>query len=518
MDASVTPDPDTLAAIDLGSNSFHMVIARQRDGQIQIMDKLREMVQLRAGLDEHNVLSEDAMERAIACLQRFGERIRGLAYHQVRVVGTNTLRIASNGREFLYRGQQALGHPIEIVTGEEEARLIYLGVARSLAFDNQRRLVMDIGGGSTEFIIGDGLQGLARESLEMGCVSFSQRFFAEGFSADSMRRAVLNAAILLRAIRRPYRRLGWVEAVGASGTIRSVANIARDCGWSNDGVITGEALDKMSEAVIKAGHPDKLELPGLSKERVHVIAGGVAILKAAFERLKIDNLLVADGALREGLLFDLLGRIQHDDERERTVAALAKRYQVDVVHADRVAMMAGQFYEQVAGDWALEAEEFLQRLQWAAQLHEVGLAIAHYQFHKHAAYLVAHSNLPGFSREEQHALAALVRGQRRGFPQKTIAKLPDFLQDSTTKLAVLLRLALVFNRGRSEKTDTYVRLKVTRKGLRVTLPAGWLAEHPLTEADLYQEKKYLKKAGFKLKIRSEPAQASANPAAITTDN
>lgn len=509
MDAPLTPDPDTLAAIDLGSNSFHMIIARQRDGQIQIMDKLREMVQLRAGLNEQNMLSEDAMERAIACLQRFGERIRGLAWHQVRVVGTNTLRVAHNRREFLYRCQLALGHPIEIVTGEEEARLIYLGVARSLSFDNQRRLVMDIGGGSTEFIIGEGLQGLARESLEMGCVSFSQQFFADGYTAENMRRATLSAAILLRSIRRPYQRLGWVESVGASGTIRSVANIARDSGWSNDGVITAESLDKMSDAIIKVGSADKLDLPGLSKERSHVIAGGVAILKAAFERLQIDSMLVADGALREGLLFDLLGRIQHDDERERTVTALAKLYQVDHVHADRVAMMAGQLYEQVADDWQVDADDFLQRLQWAAQLHEVGLAIAHDKFHKHAAYLVANSDLPGFSREEQHALAALVRGQRRGFPQNTIARLPEYLQDSTTKLAVLLRLALVFNRGRSEKTDTYVRLNVTRKGLRVTLPEDWLADHPLTEADLFQEKKYLKKAGIKLKIRSDEPDAGS---------
>jgi exopolyphosphatase/guanosine-5'-triphosphate,3'-diphosphate pyrophosphatase len=493
---------DILAAVDLGSNSFHMIIARLRDGHFQVFDKLREMVQLRAGLDSDNNLSDDAQHRALACLERFGERIKDLPTSSVRVVGTNTLRIAENSRPFLRNARVALGHPIEIIRGEEEARLIYLGVAHALAFDNSRRLVMDIGGGSTEFIIGEGVSGLRRESLEMGCVSFSQRFFADGtISQTRVQIAVVNAGSLLREIQLPYRKMGWLEAIGASGTIRCVASIVKHNGWADDGVITLESIDKLLEVMIEAGHIDAFEIEGLSSERTNVLAGGVCILKAAFERLKIERMTVSDGALREGLLYDLLGRIQHDDERDRTVDSLARRYQVDEEHAERVSAMATQLFEQVAKDWELDQGPYLQHLQWAAKLHEVGLSISHEHFHKHSAYLVGYSDLPGFSREDQHALAVIVRGQRRTFPRKELKKLPEESELAIGQLTVLLRLAMVFNRGRSELTDTFVALKVKDNGLRLSLPKGWLSEHPLTEADLLREIEYLKDIEFKLKIR-----------------
>ena len=494
---------EILAAIDLGSNSFHMIISRLRDGHFQVVDKLREMVQLRAGLNENNELSTEAQERAIACLQRFGERIKELPAGSVRVVGTNTLRVARNSQSFLRKARLALGHPIEIIAGEEEARLIYLGVAHALAFDDSSRLVMDIGGGSTEFIIGEGFTGLMRESLEMGCVSYSQRFFSEGkISRTRMKAAFIAAGTWLRAIQRPYRKKGWVEAIGASGTIRTVANILKENGWSDDGVITPKSLDKLVEALIDAGHVDNIDLEGLSDERRSVLPGGVAVLKAAFDRLKIDRMVVSDGALREGLLYDLLGRIQHDDERDRTVLALARRYQVDEEHAKRVSAMTTQLFEQVAEDWDIDDDDYLDRLQWAAKLHEVGLSISHDSFHKHSAYIVGHSGLPGFSREEQHALAVIVEEQRKKISQKEIDELPDDLQESSTKLMILLRLALVFNRGRSEKTDTFVELKVSKNTLRLKLPKGWLIEHPLTEADLLQEADYLDVIGYNLKIKA----------------
>lgn len=493
---------DILAAVDLGSNSFHMIIARLRDGHFQVVDKLREMVQLRAGLDRHNHLSEDAQLRAIACLERFGERIKDLPAGSVRVVGTNTLRIAENSRSFLGKARLALGHPIEIIPGEEEARLIYLGVAHALAFDNTRRLVMDIGGGSTEFIIGEGFDGLRRESLEMGCVSFSQRFFSDGvITKTRVQIALITAGSRLREIQLPYRKMGWQEAIGASGTIRCVASIVKENGWADDGVITPESLDKLLDVMVEAGHVDAFKIEGLSSERANVLAGGVCVLKAAFDRLKIDRMTVSDGALREGLLYDLLGRIQHDDERDRTVASLARRHQVDEDHAERVSAMATQLFEQVAKDWGIDQDVYLQHLQWAAKLHEVGLSISHEHFHKHSAYLVGYSDLPGFSREDQHALAVIVRGQRRSFPRKELKKLPDELQLPIGHLTVLLRLAMVFNRGRSELTDTFVALKVKESGLRLSLPAGWLSDHPLTESDLQREVACLKSIDLKLKIR-----------------
>jgi len=487
-----TTEQNVLAAIDLGSNSFHMIIARLRDGHFQVVDRLREMVQLRAGLDENRYLSDEAQDRAIACLERFGERIRDLPHGSVRIVGTNTLRVAENSHQFLVRARQALGHPIEIIIGQEEARLIYLGVAHALAFDDSRRLVMDIGGGSTEFIIGEGFSGLRRESINMGCVSFSQRYFEDGLINKSrMKMAMLTVSSFLRSIQRPYVRTGWVEVVGASGTIRSVASIVKAKGWSDDGVITFESLDLLVAEMISAGDVKALSFDGLSAERAAVLPGGVAVLRASFERLGIERMIVSDGALREGLLYDLLGRIQHDDERDRTVLAMAKRNHVDVAHAERVAAMAKQLFEQVAKAWNIKGEALLHRLRWAAQLHEIGLSISHENFHKHSAYLIEHSNLPGFSREEQHALAVMVRGQRKKFPKKYTKRLPDELEQETERLLVLLRLAMVFNRGRSEKTDTFVSLEVTKKALKLNLPEGWLANHPLTEKDLAKEKEYL---------------------------
>jgi exopolyphosphatase/guanosine-5'-triphosphate,3'-diphosphate pyrophosphatase len=479
-----------------------MIIARFRDGHFQVVDRLREMVQLRAGLDKHHTLSEEAQARALTCLERFGERVRSLPNGSVRVVGTNTLRVAHNSRRFLKLAREALGHPIEIVTGEEEARLIYQGVAHSLAFDNKRRFVMDIGGGSTEFIIGEGMSGLKRESLEMGCVSYSQKFFPKGETLPSqLMQAQLEAAGLIRSIQRPYRNMGWVEAVGASGTIRCVANICKEEEWTIEGVITREALHNLIDRLGQAGSVKAAKLSGLSEERHSVIAGGVCILAAAFERLDIDRMTVSDGAMREGLLYDLLGRIQHDDERDRTVMAFSRRYQIDELHAERVSLLATQLYEQVAKKWQINDEDCKHRLQWACKMHEVGLAIAHSSFQKHSAYLLEHSDLPGFSREEQLVLSVMVRGQRKSFPAKYIAQLPDELQDSTEKLTMLLRLSMVFNRGRSEQTDTTVSLKVDESTLQLSLPEGWLAQHPLTKADLAQEAKYLKKAGFVLKYQ-----------------
>ncbi|MCL4125061.1 UNVERIFIED_CONTAM: hypothetical protein GTU68_000786 [Idotea baltica] len=478
-----------------------MVIAKLRDNHFQVVDKLREMVQLRAGLDKRDRLTKVAQDRALACLERFGERIKDLPKGSVRIVGTNTLRVAKNSDAFLKKAKRALGHAIEIVEGEEEARLIYLGVAHTLSFDNTRRLVMDIGGGSTEFIIGEGFEGLKRESLSMGCVSFSQKYFPGGMLSDElMKRAIIAAATCLRAIQKRYRDIGWDDAIGASGTIRCVANIVKEAGWASDGTITLESLDKLIAVMVDCGHIDSLELPGLSDERRSVLAGGVAVLKASFEQLKIKQMTVSDGALREGLLYDLLGRISHDDERDRTVLAMARRYYAEQEQTERVILMLDQLFDQVAKSWHFD-KQHRHQLHWAAHLHEIGLSIAHDQYQKHSYYLLAHSNLPGFSREEQYALAVMVRGQRRRFPAKYIKRMPKESQLVTERLTILLRLALVFNRGRSVVGETPVNVKAMTKEIKLLLPIGWLTEHPLTEADLLQEVAHLQEIGLRLTIR-----------------
>ncbi len=498
----IESEQTTLAAIDLGSNSFHMIIARLHDGHFQIIDRLREMIQLRAGLNKHNLLTKEAQIRATMCLRRFGDRIKKLPSENVRVVGTNTLRLAKNSQSFLRKARIALGLPIEIIAGEEEARLIYLGVAHGLAFDDSKRLVMDIGGGSTEFIIGERFTSLYRESLEMGCVSFSQQFFADGNLNEShINTAILAAESRLRSIQRPYKKIGWYEVVGTSGTVRCIANIAKENRWSNEGMITLSALKKVTGAMIAAGHTDKLKLAGLGSDRRPMLPAGVAILQAAFTRLNIKQMVVSDCALREGLLYDLLGRLRHEDERDRTVLSMAKRYHVDDVHATRVTTMSARLFNQVAKTWQLDTERDLSCLCWAAKLHEVGLIISHNEFHKHSAYLINHADLLGFSRQEQQVLATIVRGQRRKFPKKHIKNLPDELQAKVQKLTIILRLVMVFNRGRSEKTDTLVTLVPAEKGATLILPKGWLKDHPLTKADLMQETNYLKVITFKLKIQ-----------------
>ena len=497
----INEQEEILAAIDLGSNSFHMIIARVRDGHFHKLDSLREMVQLRAGLDAQGNLTAEAQERALACLARFGERVSGLPTMSVRAVGTNTLRVAKNSREFLQKARRALGNPIEIVAGEEEARLIYLGVAHALSFDQQRRLVMDIGGGSTEFIIGEGFTGLRRESLSMGCVSFTQQFFADGeITKKKLKLAALAARVQLRDIRLEYRKMGWEMAIGASGTIRCVASVVAANEWSDDGCITLESLDKLQQAIIEAEHVDNLKLAGLSEERAAILPAGVSILRTAFQVLKIDRMTVSDGALREGLLYDLVGRLHHDDERERTVTAMMKRYHVDIGHVDRVDLVAQQFLKKTAKKWRLDKKVDGQRLAWAVKLHEIGLAISHGGRHKHAAYLVANSDMSGFSREEQYALSVLIQGQRKNFPRKLVRDLPEEVQHSIRWLMVILRLALVFNRGRADPEALDCTLKATKKGLKLTLSGEWLAEHPLTEQDLLQEQAYLAKAKIKLSL------------------
>ncbi|MDX1805078.1 MAG: exopolyphosphatase, partial [Alcanivorax sp.] len=413
-----------LAAIDLGSNSFHMVVARQAQGEVQLLDGLSEKVQLGAGLDKDNCLDEAAQQRALDCLGRFAQRIAGIPRGSVRVVGTNTLRLARNARQFIRCAEAVLGHDIDIVAGREEARLIYLGVAHTLADDAGRRLVVDIGGGSTELIIGERFESTETESLHMGCVSFARRFFASGeITEKGFDRAVTAVRQEVLSIHANYRRQGWQQAVGASGTIKAISQVCVDNGWSEAG-ITMEALKKARKRVIKAGHADKLDLKGLREDRKPIFASGLSILYGIFEQLELAHMEVSSGALREGLLYDLLGRFGHEDVRERSIQALMNRHHVERSQAERVCATAELLYRQVAGDWRIDDDALLDTLRWGALLHEVGLAVSHSQFHKHGAYLVTNSDLPGFSRQEQQAVALLVRGHRRKVPLSLLQEVP----------------------------------------------------------------------------------------------
>ena len=489
-DSSSTSDRDVsdgFAAIDLGSNSFHMIIAKSQQGQLLMVDRMRESVRLAAGLDKEKKLTGEALERALSCLARFGERIKTLPHSHVRAVGTSALRQARNGRAFLSKAARALGHPIEVISGHEEARLIYLGVSSDFADHHERKLVIDIGGGSTECIIGEGFDITLADSLHMGCVSFTMKFFGDGKLKESaFEDAMIAAALELRSIKRRYRSIGWELAVGSSGTILAVEQVLRVNGWSKDG-ITRKGLSKFRKALIDCKRIEKINIQGLEADRAPVIAGGVAILSEAFNQFGIDHMKVATGALREGALYDMIGRFKHEDVRDRTVGILANRYAVDREQASRVERTALKFLKQVVGAWRLGDTPAKQFLAWAARLHEVGLSVAYSGYHKHGGYLLTYTDLPGFSREEQQALAALVRTHRRKISDELFADLSPEYTDLVKKLSILLRLAVRLNRSRSPRPLPDIDITAYGNKVELEFPKGWLSDHPMTRTELDHE-------------------------------
>lgn len=490
---------DEVAAVDLGSNSFHMIVARPEPDGLRVVDRLRESVRLAAGLDDQKNLDEAARTRAIACLERFGQRVRELPQGAVRAVGTNTLRQSRDSRAFLAAAESALGHPIQVVSGYEEARLIYLGVAHSIADDDARRLVMDIGGGSTEFIIGEHFVPREMESLHMGCVSATQQHFPDGRITDKrLRRAEVAARRELEPIAARYRKLGWERAIGASGTIRAIERCLHANGWSETGIDLA-GLERLRAALIDAGHVDRLTLSGVSDDRAQVLPGGLAILLGAFNQLRPERLEAADGALREGLLFDLLGRIRHQDVRTATVMATAARYHADPEQARRVATTAEFLRAEVASAWSLSGERFQDMLAWAARAHEIGLDVSHSQYHKHGDYILRHGDLAGFSREEQQVLATLVRAHRRKFPKAVFRDLPGDWQEPAMRMAVLLRLAVILHRSRTDEPLPVMDCTAKKDKLSLRFPAEWLSASPLLAADLEEEAGFLSAAGFQLR-------------------
>lgn len=487
-----------VAAVDLGSNSFHMIVAEFRAGELIVIDKLREMIRLGAGLTPQRQLSPEAQNRALACLARFGERVRGFPHGTVRAVGTNTLRAARNGPQFLALAERALGHPIEVISGIEEARLIYMGVSRSLPVDGRRRMVMDIGGGSTEYIIGVDHEPSHKESLSMGCVSMNMTHFPDGkITPKRFKKAVLAAEQKLEPFQLAFRKGNWDESVGASGTIRAIRKILVGRKWCKEG-ITREALGRLVETLLGAGVVDRSHFPDLNPDRYPSFAGGLAVLYASFNILDIDFMKVSDSALREGLLHDLKGRLFDDDIRGRTVAGLASRYHVDTIHVDHIHQTLRQLLRDLPTEVTTEAETWRQWLEWAANLHEIGLDIAHSQYHKHSAYIIRNADLPGFSRQDQILLATLVRAHRRKLPIKHLKGLPAPWDAAGIRLAILLRLSILLNRSRHEQFLPDILIQFSDTTVTLVFPDHWLEQHPLTLADLDQEAAYLWAAGIGL--------------------
>ncbi len=494
--------PDVLAAVDLGSNSFHMVVARFTHGQLVILDRLREMVRLGAGVAADGRLDRDVAERALACLERFGQRLRDMRPDSVRVVGTNALRRARRKESFVERAREALGHPIEIVSGIEEARLIYSGVAHTTPAGPGRRLVCDIGGGSTELIIGEGLNPIELESLQLGCLRSSEEFFADGrLSGKRMLRARVAARQAIEPYRAAFRRRGFHETLGSSGTVRAIGDAIRELDPAAVD-IHFQGLERIIHELGRLDHIHDLKLAAVTEERKPSFAGGVAILAEIFEQLGVQCMRVAEGAMREGILHDLLGRFTDEDARERTVRSMQQRYHVDLAQAERVETTAVNFLCQLEDSWQLTEPAVELLLRWSARLHEIGLDVAHSGYHRHGAYLLAHADMAGFPREEQKLLAIMVGSHRRKPAIEDADELAAPWHKRAPPMTLILRLAVLLHRGRSNISLPDIQLTAHGSSLEVRFPRGWLDEHPLTVADLQREIEYLNNVGFRLRVFS----------------
>ena len=475
-----------------------MIVGELRHGQLAIIDRLRETVRLSEGLEANGDLTEPAKARALDCLARFGERLQDMHASNVRAAGTSTLRRAKDSQAFCRAAERALGHPIEVISGLEEARLIYSGVVHTSPAENGLRLVLDIGGGSTELILGQGVRPQALESLHMGCVVMTERHFPDGrLTRAAFAAARLAIRLKLRPVKAFFRDSTEISAIGTSGTIRSTMRVARELGIA-DSFLTTENVEQLIDQVIDMGSVDALSFPGLSERRAQVWPGGLAILVELLGVLRIERMATTDGALREGLLYDYIGRLHDEDARERSVRALARRYSVDLDQASRVAETSATLLEQARTGWQLDGIFARQVLKWAARLHEIGLDISHEGFHRHGSYVAEHADLPGFPHVEQQTLAFLIANQRRHLDEARRATLPAHLREAALRLAILLRLAVLLNRSRSTKPQPLVTLAVDENSATVRFPDGWLHDNPLTVADLDRETDYLNEVGYTL--------------------
>ncbi|WP_319238081.1 exopolyphosphatase [uncultured Propionivibrio sp.] len=491
---------EQVAAVDLGSNSFHLQIGRVLDDQIYSLDTLKEPVRLASGLTPDKLLDESAQQRALATLGRFGERLRGFQSGAVRAVATNTLRVAKNARVFLPQAEAALGFPIEVIAGREEARLIYIGAAHALPPTRSKRLVIDIGGGSTEFIIGKKVEPLMMESLYMGCVSYSLRFFPDG-KVDKRRllEAEVSAAREVQLIAQKYREAGWTETAAASGTARAIADLLEMNGLNPGGAsgISRDGLMTLRGLLLRAGSVAQLRLDGLRADRVPVLAGGIAIMSAIFTTLGIDRMIYSEGALRLGVLYDLLGRYQQHDMRDATVRQFMRRYQVDLRQAARVQETALTLLRRMVDVTQPENLSELRLLEWSAALHEIGLSISHSGYHKHGAYIAANADMPGFSRKDQERLSFMILGQRGKLER--VNSIP--VSDALWRSVFCLRLAALLHRSRDDHPLPSLRLRMVDGEFQMDLPIAWLQANPLSAAALADEVQTWGRVGRGVRIR-----------------
>ena len=479
-----------LAAIDLGSNSFHMMVARVVDGRLQVVDRLKERVRLAEGMDEFKNLSEEAMQRGLNCLALFAERMQSIHPDAIRITGTYTLRVAHNAQHFIERAKLLLGHPIEIISGLEEARLIYQGVSHT-QHTQGRMLVIDIGGGSTELIIGEKYLPMALTSRKMGCVTFTKQFFSNGkLSEKNFNAAIFEALHQLEPILTQFTTLGWRQCLGSSGTIKTVKELLLASG--GDGQITLAGLEHLKQHMVQQKYIAELSLPELTDDRRPVIAAGVSIMIALFQGLGIEQMEYSDGALREGILYEFASRQEQHDTREQTAKGLADMYHIDIPQAHRVKKTTLALFDAVCVDWQLSYEQMRPLISWAAALHEVGLVINFSAIQRHSSYILQNSDLPGFNQEEQQALASLVRFHRKAIKAYEFSPIPNYEDQAIWRCIRILRIAVALNHRRLDELLPHIGIRVIGDTMTLVLPHRWCENNKLLMQNLEREQKYMK--------------------------
>ena len=496
--------PQMLASVDLGSNSFRLQICRNNNGQLQVVDSIKEMVRFAAGLDDKKNLDTASQERALSCLSKFGERLRGFEPEQVRVVATNTFRVAKNINQFIPQAEAALGFPVEVIAGREEARLIYTGVVHTLPPNGDKMLVVDIGGGSTEFVIGSEVQPTHTESLPMGCVTYSMRFFNNKVDEKAFHTAITTARAEIQRISKLLKREGWDIAIGTSGSAKAIRDVLAAEAGNDEETITYAGMKKLMQRICEAGSTRKAKFEGLKPERIDVFAGGLAVMMAAFEELEIKSMMITDAALRDGVFYDLIGRQLHEDLREQTVVQFQKRYHVALNQANRVAATAKVFMESLAQQASVQELKYWQQyLDWAARLHEVGIDIAYTAYHKHTAYILNQADMPGFSRKEQQLLATLTLGQRGD-----VRKIEEQVGNNQMMWAAIfaLRLAVLFCRARLPlelPARTQLRFDADKSQCVLRISRAWLDNNPLTAGALNNEVELWAKTNIHFEVQPQ---------------
>jgi len=495
-------DDTLLAAIDLGSNSFHLMVAKAEFGELRPVHALAEKVQL-GETDDSGLLTDSAIARGLACLERFKQLIDSTSPDKLRIVGTNALRRAKNRQAFIDPAEQIIDTPIDVIYGREEARLIYLGVAHTLSDDANTRLVIDIGGGSTEFILGERFEPKKLESLQMGCVSYGRHYLPEGLiHRDGFEAAYHRARIEVSHIRRRFNSNFWQEAVGSSGTLRAIEALITAAGWRDSG-IDRDSLEKLKEALLTFKHTNDINLDGLSDTRKSVVTSGLAITLGIFDGLQIQEMRTSSGALREGVIYDLIGRFSHEDVRTRSVSAMQQRYSADQTIADLVCRRVGLLASAISSEWHLSRSE-VDLLTWAAALHEVGVAVSQKNYSQHSAYLVLNSDLPGFAQQDQEIMATLISGLRGKIRLDALDAIPDRKRQNVARMMVLLRLAVILKHV--EEVESIPNLAVCARGetLTLTYPEDWGEAHPLTIWEILQSESSFKRLGIALTLSAVP--------------